>query len=111
MNLKCVWRDHAECDSEDCGCVCHFLPGVNVESAPHSRSFLSAKQAKISALVAEGYGPQQIARELHTSEQTVKNVLRIIYRKIGIAKDSRICQIVRLGVWWNCELFQLGLTA
>ena len=113
MTVKCVRGEHSECSGDDCRCLCH-VPGEEFHESTRTRTrreVLSPKESKIAALVGEGFRVAEIADEFTTSEQTVKNVLKNIYRKVGLQNDGRICLQVRLGVWWNCELFQRGLSA
>ena len=54
-------------------------------SAPHSKLQLSEKEQLIVSLVTDGRRNKEIARELGTSEQVVKNYLRRIYERFGVA--------------------------
>lgn len=53
--------------------------------AAHSRIRLSEKEQIIVSLVTEGRRNKEIARELGTTEQVVKNYLRRIYERFGVA--------------------------
>jgi DNA-binding NarL/FixJ family response regulator len=112
MTIKCVWGEHSLCN-DGCGCVCHLHPEAFAEfnQPPSPRGLLSPKESKIAALVGEGFRAREIADEFITTEQTIKNALKNIYRKLGLQDDGRICQHVKLGIYWNCELFQRGLAA
>jgi DNA-binding NarL/FixJ family response regulator len=46
---------------------------------------LTAREMQIVALIAEGYKNREIADELGTKEQVVKNYLRSIYGKAGVS--------------------------
>lgn len=54
-------------------------------SAPHSKLQLSEKEQLIVSLVTDGRRNKEIAHELGTSEQVVKNYLRRIYERFGVA--------------------------
>jgi len=54
-------------------------------SAPHGRVKLSEKEQAIVSLVTDGRRNKEIALELGTSEQVVKNYLRRIYERLGVA--------------------------
>jgi len=54
-------------------------------SGPHSRMRLSEKEQTIVTLVTDGRRNKEIARELGTTEQVVKNYLRRIYERFGVA--------------------------
>jgi DNA-binding NarL/FixJ family response regulator len=54
-------------------------------STPHSRQHLSEKEQVIVSMVTDGRRNKEIARELGTSEQVVKNYLRRIYERFGVA--------------------------
>jgi len=54
-------------------------------SAPHGKLKLSEKEQVIVTLVTDGRRNKEIAHELGTSEQVVKNYLRRIYERLGVA--------------------------
>src|SRR5436305_14339419 len=49
------------------------------------RDRLTAKKLKIVALIARGYKSEEIATQLGTTEQVIKNYLRNVYDKIGVS--------------------------
>jgi len=49
------------------------------------RDRLTPKELKIVALVVQGYKNKDIATELGTTEQVIKNYLRNVYDKIGVS--------------------------
>lgn len=49
------------------------------------RDRLTPKELRIVALVVQGYKNKDIAAELGTSEQVIKNYLRNVYDKIGVS--------------------------
>ena len=49
------------------------------------RSLLTPREEQVVALVAEGLGNRQVARELNLSEHTVKKYLFRIFEKLGIS--------------------------
>ena len=54
-------------------------------AAPHAKFELSEKEELIVSLVTDGRRNKEIAQELGTSEQVVKNYLRRIYERFGVA--------------------------
>ena len=58
---------------------------AHTHAAPHSKLQLSEKEQLIVALVTDGRRNKEIARELGTTEQVVKNYLRRIYERFGVA--------------------------
>jgi DNA-binding NarL/FixJ family response regulator len=54
-------------------------------AAAHSKLQLSEKEQLIVTMVTDGRRNKEIARELGTSEQVVKNHLRRIYERFGVA--------------------------
>lgn len=50
---------------------------------------LTLREREILDLVVEGYINKQIAAKSHTAEQTVKNQLHIIYRKLEAANRAQ----------------------
>jgi DNA-binding NarL/FixJ family response regulator len=59
-------------------------PSLRVLNATGS-SLLTPREEQVVALVAEGLGNRQIARELNLSEHTVKKYLFRIFEKLGIS--------------------------
>jgi DNA-binding NarL/FixJ family response regulator len=49
------------------------------------RDRLTPKELRIVALIVQGYKNKDIATELGTTEQVIKNYLRNIYDKIGVS--------------------------
>ena len=49
------------------------------------RDRLTAKELKIVALIVQGYKNKEIAAQLGTTEQVIKNYLRNVYDKIGVS--------------------------
>jgi DNA-binding NarL/FixJ family response regulator len=49
------------------------------------RDRLTAKELKIVALIVQGYKNKEIATQLGTTEQVIKNYLRNVYDKIGVS--------------------------
>jgi DNA-binding NarL/FixJ family response regulator len=49
------------------------------------RDRLTPKEIQIVALIAQGCKNRQIAEQLHTKEQVIKNYLRSIYDKTGVS--------------------------
>jgi len=47
--------------------------------------FLTAKELRIVALIVQGYKNKEIASQLGTTEQVIKNYLRNVYDKIGVS--------------------------
>lgn len=58
---------------------------VHASSGSQARTRLSEKEQVIVSLVTEGRRNKEIARELGTTEQVVKNYLRRIYERFGVA--------------------------
>jgi DNA-binding NarL/FixJ family response regulator len=49
------------------------------------RDRLTPKELRIVALIVQGYKNKEIASELGTTEQVIKNYLRNVYDKIGVS--------------------------
>jgi DNA-binding NarL/FixJ family response regulator len=60
------------------------VPSLRVVSA-RGRPLLTPREEQVVALVAEGLGNRQIARELNLSEHTIKKYLFRIFEKLGIS--------------------------
>ena len=74
---------------------------------------LSPTEMLMAAMIAEGMTLREIAGQLGKARSTIKTQLSVIYGKLGLgqASDGARDPRVRLGVYWNCELFQIGLQA
>ncbi len=46
---------------------------------------LTTREAQVAKLVADGYSNQEIGNRLQISEQTVKNHLQSVFRKLALA--------------------------
>jgi DNA-binding NarL/FixJ family response regulator len=58
---------------------------AQAHSVPHSKLQLSEKEQIIVSMVTDGRRNKEIARELGTTEQVIKNYLRRIYERFGVA--------------------------
>jgi len=54
-------------------------------SRERERSPLSQREREIVSLVAQGFKNKEIAQQLGTTEQVIKNYLRNVYDKIGVS--------------------------
>jgi DNA-binding NarL/FixJ family response regulator len=54
-----------------------------------SGTTLSEKEVAVLRLVAQGLDNREIARLLHSSEYTIANRLRVIFRKIHVANRTQ----------------------
>jgi PAS domain S-box-containing protein len=66
---------------------CHGVFGVVLvhDHVPNARSpLLTTRQAEVLALIASGASTVQIARSLHLSQETVRNHVRNILRRLGV---------------------------
>jgi DNA-binding CsgD family transcriptional regulator len=59
---------------------------------------LSPSEARIAVLVGTGHSPKEVAAELRITENTVRSVLKTIYGKLSVSRQSELAQMVaRLG--------------
>jgi DNA-binding NarL/FixJ family response regulator len=49
------------------------------------RDRLTPKELRVIALIVQGFKNKEIANQLGTSEQVIKNYLRSVYDKIGVS--------------------------
>ena len=54
---------------------------------------LTAQEAQIAQLVAEGMTNPQIASQLYISKSTVEYHLRKIYRKLGVTTRTQLARL------------------
>jgi DNA-binding NarL/FixJ family response regulator len=76
----------------------HGRPGERVAYIEHGASghgdteqggkSLSARESEIMSLIADGHTNGEIASSLFLAEKTVKNHVRSIYSKLGVASRS-----------------------
>jgi hypothetical protein len=69
---------------------------------------LTPTDRKVAALVGEGFDIPMTAKEMGWSRSTVKHYRTRIFERLEIPGGTRDPHVV-LGVYWNCELFQIGL--
>jgi DNA-binding NarL/FixJ family response regulator len=65
---------------------------------------------RIASMLAEGFSRTEIGAELGIDQHTIKMHLNGAYKRLGL-DDHTFNPRIRLGVYWNCELFQIGLEA
>jgi DNA-binding CsgD family transcriptional regulator len=58
------------------------------------RKRLSDRELRIIAAVVQGYKNREIAMQLYTSEQVIKNALRNIFDKIGVSDRLELALFV-----------------
>ncbi len=59
--------------------------GVDDKVGARVRDRLTPKELKIVSLIVQGYKNKEIATQLGTTEQVIKNYLRNVYDKIGVS--------------------------
>jgi DNA-binding NarL/FixJ family response regulator len=64
------------------------VSAANGEAVPRVALSLSAREAEIMSLIAGGHTNGEIAAHLFLAEKTVKNHVRRIYSKLGVACRS-----------------------
>lgn len=74
-----------------------------VWNARKAGRIVTPQQRRVGDLVALGFHTRDIADTLGIAVRTVKAHLRALYCVTGANG------IVQLAVWWNCELFRIGL--
>jgi two-component system, NarL family, nitrate/nitrite response regulator NarL len=65
-----------------------------VEERTDRLSALTAREAQIAKLVAEGRGNREIAAQLGITEQTVKNHLTSIFEKVGVNSRLQLALVI-----------------
>jgi DNA-binding NarL/FixJ family response regulator len=65
---------------------------------------LNAREQHVISLVAQGMKNREVAKAIGTTEQTVKNHLRVIYDKLGL--DNR----VELALWYESRQVDQALS-
>jgi ATP/maltotriose-dependent transcriptional regulator MalT len=62
------------------------LNGNSVQTKAEVNHGLSAREAEVMSLIADGQTNGQIAQRLFLAEKTVKNHVRRIYAKLGVGR-------------------------
>lgn len=80
-----------------CVLVCLHRPGTLEARAPEPRVIcsaesLSAREAEVAALAADGYAVLAIAHRLGIAQSTVSTHLKRVYRKLGICSRVELAQ-------------------
>jgi DNA-binding NarL/FixJ family response regulator len=85
--LQCVATGQIWANSEQLGYLLDLVSETPSLRVLNSRGdpILTPREEQVVALVAEGLGNRQIARELNLSEHTVKKYLFRIFEKLGIS--------------------------
>lgn len=78
-----ISSEAGEKEAEEFEYTKQVLPSLSIHEAEIQES-LSAREQAILAGLAKGLSNKQIASDLHLQEQTVKNYLSNLYRKLGI---------------------------
>jgi DNA-binding NarL/FixJ family response regulator len=67
---------------------------MNIQEVMYGSTALNSKQLRIASLVAAGMNNQQIAQVIGTTENVVKNYMRVIFDRTGM--DTRL----QLALWY-----------
>lgn len=65
------------------------------EPPPEWFDRLSRKERRILALIVEGYHNQEIARQVHVADQTVRNYISQIYDTLGVSDRHTAIRVAR----------------
>ena len=102
MERKCVAGHTFDAFSSMCERINKLMDAVQPPKP------LTPTELNLASMVASGTGAAGIARQTGKDLMTVKNQLKVLYRKLGISSSDHAIR-VKLAVYWNCELFQIGL--
>jgi DNA-binding NarL/FixJ family response regulator len=95
--IRAVARREAVCPPQFCKALFDALAGTG-EFIPSIRKMglrLTCRQHELLAMVARGLTNKQIASDLNLSEQTVKNHIHRMLRKVGANDRSELLEIAR----------------
>ena len=63
---------------------------------------MTARETQVAERIAWGASQKEVAHSLGISRRTVDNIVRNIYRKLGIGKANE------LSAWWFCTKFGIS---
>jgi DNA-binding NarL/FixJ family response regulator len=95
--IRAVARREAVCPSQLCKALFDALAGVR-EFTPSVRKMglrLTPRQQDLLSMVARGLTNKEIASLLNLAEQTVKNHLHRMFRKVGANDRSELIETIR----------------
>lgn len=58
---------------------------------------LSRRETEVARLLVKGFSAKQVATSLGTSEGTVKNQRKAVYRKLGIVRATQLAGVIGFG--------------
>ena len=73
-----------------------YPPG---EWARMTRERREARELAVIELVSSGYTDKEIAAELHYAEETVKEMLRDLYRRLGVRNRAHMVTVAFRRGW------------
>lgn len=101
--IRAVARQEAVCPTQLCKSLFDALAGVNefTSSVRKMGLRLTRRQQELLPMVARGLTNKEIASQLNLSEQTVKNHVHRMLRKMGANDRSEVIEIARAGDFPN----------
>lgn len=80
LNRSTILKEHTQ-----------IKPGqsVTLPNANHNR--LSKAESTVASLACQGLSAKEIGSRLSITEQTVRNQLSVIYKKVGVRKQVELC--------------------
>lgn len=97
LGIRTVAYDGAICSSKLCLCLFRYLSsqaGRSTYQSPSSTN-LSRREQQLVSLVGQGLTNKEIANDLNISEQTVKNHIHRVLRKLGTTDRLSAVEICR----------------
>ena len=99
--VRAAARDEAVCPPRLCLALFNFV--VRQSAIPnlqlHERHGLTRREQQLLPLIAQGLTNKEIATHLCLSEQTVKNHIHRILRKVGAENRFSAAQVLETTVW------------
>ena len=74
---------------------------------------LTTKEMQVATLVWEGFTNREIAIQVGTTEQVIKNYLRTTFDKLGVWSRLELAMYIANhgGASWTTEIRRVGLTS
>jgi two-component system, NarL family, nitrate/nitrite response regulator NarL len=99
--VRAAARDEAVCPPRLCMALFNYVARQTSVPNPqlHIRHGLTRREQQLMPLISRGLTNKEIAAHLSLSEQTIKNHVHRILRKVGVENRLSAAQVVEADIW------------